>query len=266
MSSSDDNKITGDPVELTGMTDDGLSFDECLGAEPRRVADAVRSAQADGVTVQPEQLAAIDAAETLEDRIESTLRSPAAPAGLIDDVLKIPEAAPVRRGPPAWLALAASVLLMVGVASVSWYASRPAPGDIAQFVENHFRMGSVEGEALMARASGNTTPEQVARVLASVGASASDELSRQVRYIKICPTPNSMGAQMVFATEDGPATVIIMPEVSIEAPMFVSFDGVEADVIRLQEGSAAIIGAGEEVARELRASLEAGIRPMGTDT
>ena len=254
-----DNTIKGGgngASELEGQ----LSFEERLGAEPRETAAAWRAEN--GGDVDAEQLASVEAAEALERRIEGTLRGPQAPADLIDDLMALPAQASRRRGPPAWLAIAASLVLMVGVSGVVWLGVQPGDATVADYVEAHFHH---DGEAVLARAGEGADPSQVQAVLASLGATASEDLTGRIQYIKFCPTPDSKGAHMVVSTADGPATVIFMPAVTVDEPLFLSFDGVDAKVVGLDSGAAAIIGTGEAAARELRASLEAGIKPMGTD-
>lgn len=253
MSSSEDK------TNINGESGEGLSFAERLGAEPRETAAALRA----GEDVDPALLNAADEAEALEDRIEATLRAPNVPAGLVDELLTTPKRAKTRRGPPSWLAIAASVVLLVGISGVVWLGEGPGEKTVADYVEAHYHNST---EAMLAMTGEHADPAQVAAVLTRLGATASPELAGRIQFIKICPTRGSTGAQMVVSTDDGRAAVIFMPEVDVDEPLVLSIDGVEANVISLESGSAAIIGAGDEATRELRASLETGIHPMYTDT
>lgn len=240
-----------------------FEFDQRLGAEPRETAAALRAAQARGESLDPAQVRAVEEAVAFEDQLEKALRLPVDEEALVASAL---EATKRKRGPstpPTWLAMAASLALLAGIAGLTWYANRPVTSDVAEYVENHYRH---DGARVLERMSEGTTPQQVESILASLGARPSEALTRQVRFIKFCPTPDGKGAHMVLATPDGPATVIFMPAVTVEEPLLLSFDGVEAQVIGLTTGSAAIIGAEGEAAGALRASLERGVLPLGTDT
>lgn len=238
-------------------------FDRRLGAEPRETAAALRAAKTRGESLDPAQIRAVEDAVAFEDQLEKALRLPVDEDALVTSAL---EATKRKRGPsapPTWLAMAASLALLAGIAGLTWYASRPVTDDVADYVESHYRH---DGADVLERMDEGATPQQVESVLASLGARPSVALTRQVRFIKFCPTPNSKGAHMVLATPNGPATVIFMPAVTVEAPLLLRFDGVEAQVIGLTTGSAAIIGAEGEAARALRASLESGVLPLGADT
>lgn len=238
-------------------------FDQRLGAEPRETAAALRAAAARGEPVDPAQLRAAEDAEAFEDRLEAALHLPADEDELVASALETTKRKRGPSAPPTWLAMAASVALLAGIAGLTWYASRPVTGDVAQYVANHYRH---DGAEVLGRMAEGTTPQQVESVLASLGARPSEALARSVRFIKFCPTPDSKGAHMVIATPDGPATVIFMPAVTVEEPLLLRFDGVEAQVISLPTGSAAIIGAEGEAASALRASLESGVLPLSADT
>jgi len=231
-------------------------FKERLGAEPRRVAAEVRAGETD-----PERLQATAEAEAFEDRLEGALRAPVNEAALLDEVLAIPNRIQ-RRGPPAWLAVAASLVLVVGVAGVAWWQSRPAP-PLAEYVRSHF---DHDGADVLARAASAVDPAEVEAVLASLGTAASPELVKRVQYIKFCPTPDSRGAHMVLSTESGPATVIFMPAVTVEQPLLLRLDGMEARVVGLSAGAAAIIAGDGTVNEALQTSLQAGLKPLGADT
>jgi hypothetical protein len=245
------------------MSMSSSEFDQRLGAEPREAAAALEAAAARGEEIDPAQATAAKAALAFEKRLEGALRLPVDEDALVAIALGAPRRKRRPPRPPAWLAMAASIALLAGIAGLTWYASRPVTGDVTRYVENHYRH---DGADVLAKTAQGATPEQVRGVLASLGVKASDELSGQVRFIKFCPTPDSQGAHMVLATPDGPATVLFMPAVTVDEPLLIRFDGVEAQVVGLETGAAAIIGASGETARELRASLEAGVHPLGADT
>ena len=88
-------------------------FKEKLGAEPRKTA----AEHAADIARDSQWSDAADDALEFEARLEKTLRTPQAGDELLQDILAAPGTASARV-PPVWLAMAASVLLVVGLSSV----------------------------------------------------------------------------------------------------------------------------------------------------
>jgi hypothetical protein len=234
-------------------------FEKTLGAEPRKTAERL---ELEG-TLDTGQRAAVDEALAFEDRLEDALRIPVDEAALVESLLETPSRAKRRFEPPHWLALAASIFIVVGVSGLLWVAVRPGgPPNVADYVAEHY---AHDGTAVLARAGEGATPEDVQAVLTRLGARANATLSGQVQFIKFCPTPDSQGAHMILATEDGPATVIFMPAVEVNEPMLLRLDGVNAQVVGLDKGAAAIIGVGDHTAEVLRTQLQAGMKSLEAD-
>jgi hypothetical protein len=205
----------------------------------------------------------VDAALAFEDRLEAALRVPVDEDALMDSLLSAPARARRRFEPPQWLALAASVFILAGVSGLLWVTLQPGgTPSVADYVAGHY---AHDGETVLARAGEGATTEDVQAVLTRLGARASASLSDKVQFIKFCPTPDSQGAHMILATEDGPATVIFMPAVQVETPLLLRLDGVEARVVGLDSGAAAIIGVGGQAAESLRTQLQAGMKPLEVD-
>lgn len=234
-------------------------FEKRLGAEPRETAARL---EREG-SLDPERRAAVDEALAFEDRLEGALRVPVNEEALVEKLLAAPGKSRPRFEPPHWLALAASLFILAGVSGLLWVSVQPggAPS-VADYVASHY---GHDGAKVLARADEGTTTDEVQAVLARLGAQASEALTGQVQFIKFCPTPDSRGAHMILATKDGPATVIFMPAVQVEAPLLLEFDGVNARVVALDKGAAAIIGASDAAADELRAQLQGGIKPLSAD-
>ena len=205
----------------------------------------------------------MDKALAFEDRLEGALRVPVDEEALMETLLATPGKARRRFEPPHWLALAASVFILAGVSGLIWVSVQPGgTPNVADYVASHY---GHDGAAVLARADEGATSEDVRAVLARLGAQASEALAGQVQFIKFCPTPDSQGAHMILATKDGPATVIFMPAVQVDAPLLLEFDGVNARVVALDKGAAAIIGASDAAADELRTQLQGGMKPLSAD-
>lgn len=234
-------------------------FEKNLGAEPRQTAARLES---EG-PLSPEQRAAVDEALAFEDRLEDALRVPADEQALLDTLLSTPGKARRRFEPPTWLALAASVFILVGVSGLLWVSVGPrGTPSVADYVASHY---AHDGAAVLARADGGTTAGDVQTVLARLGVQASEDLTGQVQFIKFCPTPDSQGAHMILATQDGPATVIFMPAVQVDEPMLLRLDGVHAQVVSLERGAAAIIGVSDSTANHLGEKLQSDMKPLAAD-
>lgn len=244
-------------------------FEQALGAAPRETAEARRAGEAD-----PARDAAVADALAFEDRLEAALRvavdEEALLAGILetpmadrtgDAVSPDPDAAPERRGLPGWLAMAASVFVIAGVVAVLLWPS-PPPQDLGEYVRSHYLH---DGPDVLARADQGMEAGEVDALFAALGAEAGPEFTAGVRYAKFCPTPDGRGAHMVLGTSEGPVTVIYMPNIEVDGPVLLEFDDVQAQVVALSRGSAAIIGAGEGAMRELKTRLETGIRPLAAD-
>ncbi|MEE4172708.1 MAG: DUF3379 family protein [Xanthomonadales bacterium] len=234
-------------------------FEKALGAEPRETAARLeREASPD-----PARRAAVDEALAFEQRLENALRVPVDEEALVESLLAAPKQAHRRFGPPHWLALAASVFILAGVSGLLWVSVQPAGSpSVADYVANHYEH---DGAAVLARAGEGTTRDEVQAILTRLGAQASETLVSQIRFIKFCPTPDSRGAHMVLATQDGPATVIFMPAVQVDEPLLLRFDGVSAQVVGLERGAAAIIGASDSAAEDLMTRLQEGVKPLAAD-
>lgn len=228
-------------------------FKQQLGAEPRKTA----AERADDIARDPQWSAATDEALALESGLEQVLRSPQADDELLQGILAIPaRSRPMI--PPAWMAIAASVLLVVGLSSVFFWQG-PSGMPVDEYVRFHY---GHDGQAVLASARESHSPADVAAVFASLGVEASPRLAEGILFIKFCPTPEGKGAHMVVQTSQGPATVIYMPSVHIDQPLLLSLDHIQASVIGLDAGAAAIIGADERTTKQIEASFRAGLKPI----
>lgn len=206
-------------------------FRRRLGAEPDCRDAEMRAARRSG----PEFEAAAAAAERFEARLRDAVDLPV-PVGLVDELAALARHRPRRRWP---VALAAGLLLAVGVAAFSWQL-RPGWDSVEDYVVDHYRH---DGPRLLARLeAGERASAQ--ELLAEFGLGAAPELVDIVGVIKVCPTPEGRGIHMVLVTTRGPLTVIYMPDTQVTDRATLAFDGLEALLVDLPSGSAAIIGHG----------------------
>lgn len=138
-------------------------------------------------------------------------------------------------------AVAAGLLLAVAAAGIIWRIN-PAYDSVEQYVAHHYRH---DGRALVTRGAGKLA-DNVDEVLTRFHVTMTPETRRMVEVIKYCPTPGGEGAHMVLNTEQGPITVIFMPETAVTDGEMLEFDGMEAQLVVLTVGSAAVIGSQDQ--------------------
>lgn len=194
-----------------------------------------------------------------EQRLKDALELPVDPA-VVDRLLPgddRPASRPEWRG---W-ALAASLVTVVCAGFLAWQLSKPVPA-VEDYVRDHYRH---DGGRVLARAGNDAvSPAEIASVLGAFQLGAGPELAGQVTFIKFCPTPHGRGAHMVLKTPEGPVTVIVMPDTTIDGPARLAFDDVAVQLLEVVTGSAAIIGPTQQADSRVARLLQAGLVPSGT--
>jgi hypothetical protein len=240
------------------MSMDFSEFKRLLGAEPRSGDPALQRARHSS----PEFEEAVADAERFETKLERATLIPA-PDGLMEDIMSItrqPSEPAKRKG---WwpMAMAASVLLAVGAAGITWNMNR-GWDSVEDYLVYHYRH---DGEKLMARVDGGTASD-VQTILSGLDVQASPALADIVSVIKYCPTPDGKGIHMILNTEAGPVTVIYMPQTRVTDGEMLAFDNVEAVLVELQSGSAAIIGPDKQLISSLSVIVQDSIVPIPGNT
>jgi len=129
--------------------------------------------------------------------------------------------------------LAASVLIAVGAAGLIWNVQH-SWDSVEEYVMDHYRH---DGELSL---SGSSVDE-VRELFSGLDADVAPALARIVGVIKYCPTPDGKGVHMILNTENGPVTVIYMPETGVTDREHMEFDQVNALYVAMERGSAIII-------------------------
>ncbi|NNK33451.1 MAG: DUF3379 family protein [Xanthomonadales bacterium] len=237
---------------------DFSEFKRRLGAEPLSEDPELRRA----CDASPECAALAEEARQMEQKLSQALNIPA-PADLVDRLGAITaseHASPDPRPRAAWwrMALAASVLIAVGATGLIWQF-KPGWDSVEDYLVDHYRH---DGARLVAQA-GTSSVEDVQAFLADFDVRASQELAGIVSVVKYCPTPDGKGVHMVLDTTQGLVTVIYMPDTAVRDRSELAFDDVEALLVDLPRGSAAIIGAPEQSVSALYATVRRSILPAG---
>jgi len=229
-------------------------FKRFLGAEPRSGDPEFQRARHSS----PEFEEAAAEADRFETKLEYATMIPA-PDGLMENIMAITRQTPEPAKTRGWwpMALAASVLIAVGAAGFTWNMNR-GWDSVEDYLVYHYRH---DGEKVMARADGGTASD-VQAILSGLDVQASSALANIVSVIKYCPTPDGKGVHMILNTEAGPVTVIYMPHTSVTDGEMLAFDNVEAVLVELQSGSAAIIGPDKQLISSISGIVQDSIIPI----
>lgn len=209
-------------------------FKKLLGTDPlNRDPDTLRARQSG-----PEFEAAALEAEAFEDKLRAAVNIAPPDDALLDELLAISE--PPKRN-YGWMAMAAGVLIAIGVAGVLWNQSAPNKR-LDETVAWHY---SEDGELLMAMARDEFDSGETRRILAEFELIAEQELQGQIRFMKICEGFNGSSAHMIVETDRGLISVIVMPGVRAKERLF-EFGDMQGYYVALGDSTAAIIGSPEQ--------------------
>jgi hypothetical protein len=121
----------------------------------------------------------------------------------------------------------------------------------------------VDGTEFLELADGQPVDEaEAAELFASYGVEISPALAGRIDVLSACKTPGGRGAHMVIITDQGPVTLIFMPELETLDGHIMAFDHLVAATLQLEQGSAVIVGSNEEIITPVYALARAGIRPV----
>ncbi len=227
-------------------------FKRLLGADPySQDPEFLRARNSGGEFTE-----AADAADQFEQKLQKAVNLDV-PGDLQSDILQYISTVPQRR-PAAWpMALAASLFMMIGAAAVfMWHQDQLA--DLEAYVIDHYQL---DGARLLEQAREPATMKQIQAIMASVNASAGQQLASQVYFIKNCPTPDGTGAHLVLMTESGPVTVFYLPETEVREIKSFEMPGMHAYLVNLQHGAAAVIGPSTDSVHSVAQLLDSGILP-----
>ena len=225
-------------------------FKRLLGADPRSGDPGFQRARHSS----PEFEQAAIEAERFEDLLDRAARIPA-PEALLDEILAISQTPPGTDKRSRWIpmALAATILIAVGAAGMTWKLNQSWES-VEEYVVDQYRQDS---DMALEEAS----VSEVQELFAGLNAQAAPALASIVGVIKYCPTPDGKGVHMILNTEGGPVTVIYMPETRVTDREIFAFDNVEAILVDLGAGSAAIIGPDQQSISGLYAFVHDSIMP-----
>jgi hypothetical protein len=156
---------------------------------------------------------------------------------------------------PRWLGLAASLLLAVGVAAGIW-VTLPKDSLAGEVVEHILHEPKALSESTVRVAS-----EDIYRVMARAGY-ALDEGVGLVTYSRTCVFRGYEVPHLVIQGNNGPITVMLLPDIPLVQPVAVDESGFSGSIIPFDKGSLAIVGEpGETEIGRMTRNLVEGIEP-----
>jgi hypothetical protein len=230
-------------------------FKRLVGADPRSSEPSFLRARHSS----PEFETAAAEAERFEVILERATRI-RPPDDLLEGLLAIGRQPPARDGDRRWLpiALAASLLLAAGAGGWIWNRNH-SWDSVEDYVADHYRH------------DGNMVPSgaslgEVQALFSGLNMQAATALADIVGVIKYCPTPDGKGIHMILNTPGGPVTVIYMPDTPVVDREMFAFDNMNAILVKLKSGSAAIIGPDQQSISGLYSFVQDSILPASENS
>jgi hypothetical protein len=229
-------------------TSNCLEVRRVLGAEPQRRETAIlahcKTCAACAAFMQ-EMLA-------LDSRLNRAMAIPV-PEGL---EARIVLDASLKHGrhprPVIWLALAASLLLAVGItAGVWWKASTEMP--LTAAVVQHLR-NPMEADAMLPGQPLLSKVSLVQGVLDKIGVQLRGGLN-DVTYARVCPFRGRLVAHLVVRGRDGPVTILLLPHIHVNKPENIDEEGFRGVIEPAGSGSIAIVSNNNSPMQPMAAEL-----------
>lgn len=157
---------------------------------------------------------------------------------LIKRALEIPVRASSRKAsasPQRWLALAASVVLVIGFGAAFWFLSY-APPSLADAVVAHLNH---EPDA-MSPSEARISAEQLNAALKTKGMHLDKPLDN-VSYVQSCLIRGDFVPHLVVQTARGPVTVILLPKESVSGAQKFEEQKYRGVLIPMTRGSFAVV-------------------------
>ena len=215
-------------------------YKEAIAADPSEKFDggAVHSAECSSCKAFKAEMQALDAKIAAALAIDvPELIMPELPAISVEDkVVDLASRRPIKWTTPAWVGLAASVVLatVIGVRMIGPGAEQ---GTLAEQVIAHL---DHEPQAL------RVTDVAVSdRKLYSVVRPAIATLDRDlglISYARTCKINGKEVPHLVVQGERGPVTILLLPEEMVDMPIRLDGQSIEGAIIPVGNGSIAIIG------------------------
>ncbi len=154
-----------------------------------------------------------------------------------------------RFSPPAWLAVAATVVVaaLLGVRLIGGGIEHESLADeILTHLDGEPFALRVTDVAISDERLNAVVPEDIARMDHSAGL---------ITYAQTCPIGGNEVPHLVIQGEHGPVTILLMPEEYVAEPQRLSGDNVNGVILPVGNGSIAIIGSRDERLERIQESV-----------
>jgi len=152
-------------------------------------------------------------------------------------------------------AIAATLFLSLLIVSTTWYIKQP--GYVEKFVINAVKM-----EHNVALSEQPIPTDKVEKIFASFHAKVGEDLG-QVRFIKICPTPEGNGVHLVVDTDTGPVTILYMPKTQLNKERIeFDFDRSKGTLVAMESGAVALIADSRQQLAFVESKVHKNIFPL----
>ena len=141
----------------------------------------------------------------------------------------------MRRQQPRWLAVAATVLLAIGVGGVSWNTLYGKPLEAAVIEHIHS-----EPELLLSTDQ-RVSDVRLQNVLHRGGARVNGNIG-DVSFAGLCQFRGQLVAHLVLQGENGPITLLLLPNQEVSSPTPINEEGFQGVILPLESGSVAVVG------------------------
>lgn len=151
-----------------------------------------------------------------------------------------------------WLGIAASLVLVVGLGVGLWVAapSSTLARDIVEHI-HHEPKALVETDV-------SVGSDDIYRVMNRAGYRLKDGVAL-VTYTRTCIFRGEKVPHLVVQGQQGPITVMVLPDIAVERPLAVDEDGFVGTIVPFDAGSIAVIGEPGEDLNTMTAQLVNGI-------
>jgi len=138
-----------------------------------------------------------------------------------------------------WLAVAATILLAVGISFGMWQYQRNSMAALSSALVAHVT-NPAEAEALDPGRPVLQDASFVHGVLKHVGVSMQGSMD-DITYARACPFRGELVAHLVVRGKDGPVTVLLLPHIHVNKPTHFDEQGYRGEIVPAGAGSIAIL-------------------------
>lgn len=202
-------------------------------ADPREAGAAVRAHLDDCAECR----AYAESAGQLQHQLQAVVDIPV-PADLrarMRQVVTQSELAPrAPKRSPMWagFALAASLILAVGVITIQFGTSPQVPLD--RLVYEHV------GHENLSLVRHTVTPEKTESVMRDFGLKMA--VPGTITFVERCPIGDTYGLHLVYKNDSSSVTFIYLPEINVDQPQAFAYGGLHGVIRKAPTGSLAIVG------------------------